>query len=329
MLRRDPVARHGLVELYMRNIFGQDFRSGSIPIGDQTFVNPNLFIIGSMKSGTTFLHDILASHPDIHMAKIKEPCFFVNCDQLRELNQRLWKQGYCGNEEAYLRLFDAPKNCIYAGEASAYYTHMPLVSGVADQIRRFNPNARLLYIIRDPVERTISHYWHRVIYDGESRSIEQAIMEESQYRDVSHYIMQLAPFYTRFDPRQIAVYTLEELVNNYEETVASIFRWLEVRPLRVQPERSRNKTPELVKQRVQSWNAIVRVVKKNRFNRALIETVPFTVKERVHQVFTRSVDRRKVDIEAVARWLRPVQREQTRELSALLSRDFKEWKTLR
>ncbi len=297
-------------------------------IGQEVFARPNLFIIGSMKSGITLLKNILALHPDINMCSVNNPSFFVNNDQLPTLHHQLLKQGYCEKEDACLRLVNTQKDYAYIGEASAYYTHMPLVSGVADRIRSFNPDARLLYIIRDPVERTVSHYWHRVVYDGESRSIGQAIMDSSRYRNVSHYIMQLAPFYTRFDKKQIGVYTLEELANNYEETAASIFRWLEVKPIKVAPTGWGNKTPEVIKQRLSSWNSVVRILRRNKFNRALMEAVPSSLTARVHGVFTRSVDRRQVDVEAVARWLRPVQREQTRELSALLGRDFEEWKTL-
>ena len=328
-LRRNSDARHGFVSVEMEDNFWQNVSCYlGAPSDERTLVKPNLFIIGSMKSGTTLLRNILASHPQIHMSAVEEPCFFADCAQLRELNRRLWNQGYCGNEEAYLRLFSPQKGCVYFGEASAYYTHVPLMRGVADRIRRFNPDARLLYIIRDPVERTISHYWHRVMYDGESRTIEQAIIESSEYRDVSNYIMQLAPFYTRFHRSQIGVYTLEELVNNYEETVASVFQWLEVKPVKVGSKPWANRTPELVKQRLSSWSALIRIVRRNKFNHALMETVPASLRARAHKVFSRDVDRRQVDVEAVGRWLRPLQREQTRELSALLGRDFKEWKTL-
>ena len=96
-------------------------------------------------------------------------------------------QGYWRSQEAYLELFNASGSRPYVGEASVYYTHLPLATGVADRIFRFNPDARLIYIMRDPVERTISHYWHRVIHNNELRPIALAIKNDRQYCDVSYY----------------------------------------------------------------------------------------------------------------------------------------------
>ena len=71
------------------------------------------------------------------------------------------------------------------GEASVHYTYLPLSSGVAEKIHRFNPDARLLYVMRDPIERTLSHYWHRVQRLGEHRSLSTAIKNDPQYTDVA------------------------------------------------------------------------------------------------------------------------------------------------
>ena len=150
---------------------------------------PNLFIIGSMKSGTTLLWKLLGSHPSIYMCSPKEPSYFVEPDQLGVLQPFLWKQGYWRSEERYLKLFQSDKNELFFGEASVYYTHLPHATGVAERLNRFNPQARLIYIMRDPIERTISHYWHRVVYNDEHRTMLQAVAEDSKYCDVSYYAM--------------------------------------------------------------------------------------------------------------------------------------------
>jgi hypothetical protein len=142
-------------------------------------IKPNLFIIGSMKSGTTLLWRVLASHPAIHMSTPKEPCYFVEPSQLRRLQPWLWRERYWLRRDRYFKLFHSNESKIYAGEASVYYTHLPLATGVAERIWRFNPNARLIYIMRDPIERTISHYWHSVISNSEFRSPLRAIREDT------------------------------------------------------------------------------------------------------------------------------------------------------
>ncbi|MBV9286644.1 MAG: sulfotransferase, partial [Hyphomicrobiales bacterium] len=180
-----------------------------------------------MKSGTTFLSKLLDSHPSIFMCKPKEPCYFVEPNQLRKLQPELWRQKYWRSQEDYLKLFrSASNNEAYFGEASVYYTFLPLATGVTARIKRFSPNARLIYIMRDPTERAISHYWHRVLYNSEHRSLQEAIEVDNRYRDISYYAMQLRPYLALFGAEQIRTLTLEELLENKDETVQSIFAWL-------------------------------------------------------------------------------------------------------
>ena len=107
-------------------------------------MKPNLFIIGSMKSGTTSLHNYLSYNPEIYMSEEKEPGYFV-----KELAQ---DKGI----DWYLSLFDKAENVKYAGESSTHYTKLPTFSGVAERIHEFSPSAKLLYIMRDPIRRSIA-----------------------------------------------------------------------------------------------------------------------------------------------------------------------------
>ena len=292
-------------------------------------IKPNLFVIGSMKSGTTLLWRLLASHPEIHMSKPKEPCYFVEPAQLRPINPWLWSQGYCLNQEAYLKLFNLGKNKAYAGEASVYYTFLPLVTGVAERIRRFNPNARLIYIMRDPIERTISHYWHRVIYNDECRSMLSAITEDPRYCNISYYAMQLRPYYERYEGNQIKLITLEELIDNYEGMMESIFAWLDIDGDVAMPQLTpENETPNTLRQRTMLWGAIIRFFKRHQFLHAPIALLPNSIKNYGRQTVSREINRLDVDVEPVVQFLRPLQQEQTKELSALTGRSFREWKTL-
>ena len=110
---------------------------------------PNLFILGAAKCGTTTLHSYLIAHKEIFMSEIKELGFFVPefSYQPKELS---W----------YLSLFEQAENYRYIGESSTHYTKVPFYDGVAERVYMFAPEARLIYIVRDPIERAISHYWH-------------------------------------------------------------------------------------------------------------------------------------------------------------------------
>lgn len=102
---------------------------------------PNLFLVGGAKCGTTSMHRYLEAHPDIYMSPVKEPYFF--CPDLGMSDERrvAWLVDY----EA---LFDARRAETWAGESSVWYLLSP---GAAKRIRRYNPEARVLVMVRDPV----------------------------------------------------------------------------------------------------------------------------------------------------------------------------------
>ena len=289
---------------------------------------PNFFIIGSMKSGTTLLWRQLASHPSIFMCNPKEPSYFVEPSQLRAIWPWGWEQGYWKSEERYLELFQLARTATILGEASVHYTYAPLASGVPERLHQFNPAACLIYVMRDPIERTISHYWHRVRWLGESRSLSSAIKDDPQYRDVSYYAMQLAPYLRLFGRDQIKTLTLEQLVCNSSESIRSILDWLNLDSL-FSPSSlpAENTTPDIVGQRIGS-GLLYGLRNKSRFLRAVIDYAPALVRRLAIRMVTRRVNRINVDISETVQYLRPLQRKQTEELTRLLGREFPEWTTL-
>jgi sulfotransferase family protein len=290
---------------------------------------PNFFIIGSMKSGTTYLQKILADHPSIFMCGPKEPCHFVEGAQLKTLWPWAWKRGYWKNEQTYLELFQHSGAAPIIGEASVYYTHLPLASGVAQRIYDFNPEARLLYLMRDPIDRTISHYWHRVRYHGEHRSAQAAIRSDPQYLDVSHYAMQLTPYLRLFRHDQILALTFEQLIDDTEKSIASILRWLNVDGSNSAPGPAvaENVTPKTVEQRM-GGGYLYGLRDKSKFLRALIDQAPISVRRFGARAVTRTIDREGSDVSDVVEYLRPRQQRQMEQLIKLLGREFPEWTRL-
>ncbi len=289
---------------------------------------PNLFIIGAMKSGTGYLHTLLASHPSIFMSDPKEPCAFVEPDQLQALFRWAWDQGYWRDRERYLRLFEASGDAKVIGEGSVYYTHLPMTTGVPKRLHQFNADARLLYVMRDPIERAISHYWHQVRWHGEHRSLSSAIKFDSRYQDVSNYATQLAPYFELFGREQIKAITFEELTNNTKSTMTDIFRWLDVeQSTAFETVPPQNVTPELIEQR-RGGGLLTGLRYKNRFLQMAMDGVPEPVMGLALRLVSRKVRRQRVEASEIARYLRPLQQKQTAELTKLLGREFPEWITL-
>ena len=122
---------------------------------------PDFFIIGAAKSGTSNLHSILTKHPNVFMPTPKEPEFFARDD--------LYNKGI----EAYAGNFYEARPDQIVGEASTIYTLSPFFPETAKRIRYHTPNAKFIYIIREPVTRSFSYYKQIIRnYQRESGSYE-------------------------------------------------------------------------------------------------------------------------------------------------------------
>lgn len=177
---------------------------------------PNLIIIGAMKCGTTSLHYYLGFHPQIQMSAIKELDFFVE-----HLN---WRKGL----KWYMAQFYG--NQPIHGEASQNYTNYPEFRGVPERIHSLIPDVKLIYIMRDPIERIISHYMLNVSHKYETRDIVTALTapDRDKYLNRSRYYMQLERYLRLFPRANILLLKQEDLLVRRHETLQTVFRFLNV-----------------------------------------------------------------------------------------------------
>jgi hypothetical protein len=282
-----------------------------------------------MKSGTTTLHELLAEHPNICMSEPKEPCYFVDPDLLKGMWPEMWGLGFWRDEASYLRLFSGKPTARYFGESSTDYSKLSKISGVVERIAAFSPGAHFIYIMRDPVERTLSHYWHMVEHRGEKRGPLEAIMQDPHYMDVSHYSMQLKPYIETFGRERLHVLTFEELTSDPAKAVGEVFRWLGVVTNFVPDSLSsaHNVTSQQLQQQRHgmSW---LRSFRHSAFWGKIGPIAPLWLRRMGVSLIERPVQRTRVDVSEVIRYLKPIQREQTNDLIQLIGREFPEWKTL-
>ncbi|WP_300458619.1 sulfotransferase [Desulfobacula sp.] len=289
---------------------------------------PNLFIIGAMKSGTSSLHLYLNEHPDIFMCQPKEPSYFVESNQLKAYWKNMWEKGYWKSIEDYQALFKDANSSKIIGESSTTYSKYPRLTGVAKNIKAFNPEAKLIYIMRDPIERTISHYWHNVRWEGETKKPLTAIKINSHYREVSMYALQLKQYLKFFDIEQIYTITIEEFQSNTEKNIQQIFEWLGVEKsfIPVGLNKKDHVTPDKIRQ-TRGMGIL------NKFRHSLVwESInhffPKKIKQFARQISDPPVIKSDVDVGEVVEFLRPMQIKETEELESLLGKKFPEWKTL-
>jgi hypothetical protein len=237
-----------------------------------------------------------------------------------------WGRG----EAWYLSLFRDAADAAVVGESTTDYTKYPKYPGVPERIARFNPDARFIYIMRDPVERTISHYWHAVRHRLrlERRDLLTAVREEPHYRDVSHYAMQLERYIRIFGRERILAVTFEEMNARPDTFITAIFRWLGVESSFIPgnlDDRS-NVTPKSIR-RIKGRGLLHEFRHTGLWN-AVGPWVPSSLRRVGKRLAVDRVDRTDQPTAEAIAYLRPIQADQTKNLAELLGREFPEWKTV-
>lgn len=160
---------------------------------------PDFLIIGAMKSGTTTLQVQLSAQPGLFMSTPKEPNFFSD--------DSVYEQGTAW----YEALFDAAAVGELKGEASTHYTKRPTYPDTVDRMAALLKAPKLIYVIRDPVARAVSHYIHEWT---ENRMGDDPVAAFDQHHELiaySRYGMQIAPFIDSFGVERIHLTSLEQL----------------------------------------------------------------------------------------------------------------------
>ena len=188
---------------------------------------PTFVVIGAMKAGTVSLCRYLDEHPDVFLGRggmFGEPNFFVT--------ERNWNRG----RGWYESLFDGAGSAAAIGECSPSYAMAPALGGVPERMAQVVPNARLVYVVRDPIARMQSMYMHQVSAGRERRRPEAALLDD-RYLGPSQYGFQLAAFLAYFDRSQVLVIASEVLRDRPREALSAVFAHLAVDPAAVDLDR--------------------------------------------------------------------------------------------
>jgi hypothetical protein len=198
-------------------------------------VLPNLIVIGAMKAGTTYLYGLLGSHPDVFMSDPKELRFFVDGEGEWHRGQAWYESNFAGAGDAAVR-----------GEASPRYARAPLFDGVPARMASVIPQARLVYLVRQPVERMRAHY-QQLVYDGyESRPAVKALRdrEYTDYLDTSRYAFQLERYLEHYPLDRILVLTAEHLWSDTAAQLERVAGFLGIAPFPERPEAGQHATAD-------------------------------------------------------------------------------------
>ena len=168
---------------------------------------PDFIIIGAMKSATSTLHNQLSAQPGIFMSTPKEPNFFSD-DEI--YNQSL---------DWYTALFSDADTEQICGESSTHYTKLPDYPETIQRLKAAIPQPKLIYVMRHPIDRLVSHYMHQWSEGVISCDINQAIDRYPELIDYSCYGMQITPYFEAFGSKSVLPLFFEGLKANKNKTL--------------------------------------------------------------------------------------------------------------
>ena len=215
---------------------------------------PDFLIAGVPKAGTTALHAALVPHPALYLSKVKEPKFFLSDGpppatggpgDVQTYQEHVWRRA------DYEALFDPAPPGTVRGEATPFYLYD---LAAHDRIKRLVPDAKLIVLLRDPVERAYSHWKERRTEGVEPLGFPEALAAEASrtagererltadpayvstaydwysYRERGVYLDHLTPWLDRFDRSQLLVMASETLYRDPAASYAKVLDFIGLPP---------------------------------------------------------------------------------------------------
>lgn len=313
-------------------------------------IKPNFFVIGVVKGGTTSLYHYLDQHPEIYLPPIKETNHFAAVDIKEENFLKEYAQDVRINLDAYIKsgmkeqvhiahvnssdhykaLFSKVSNEKAIGEISNSYMICP---SSAWEIYKYNPNAKILVVLRNPIRRAWSQYLMNL---RESKSSEADFIEEiktdhqanpkgwgvnHQYLELGMYAQQLKPYINLFGRDYVLPVFYEEYRNNPDEVLEKITAFLEV---------DSNFTFDFSTESNKASMPRSKVVNKLLVSSGLVKAVKDLTPKKLRSGFAKILysDKNMPTIQASqVDWLRSYYEKEVKDLSELIGQDATEfWK---
>ena len=191
----------------------------------------DFFIVGAPKAGTTSLYHYLSEHPETDMSILKEPNYFS--EKSIKDNDLYYKSYSIKKLSRYHSLFK--NNNLIKGEASVSYLYY---KDVAKSIKAYNPSARIIIMLRDPIERAFSHYLMDFRLGLINDTFENIILQKSnlsnsktyfqQYVKLGEYTNQIKRYFNEFPSEQILVVDYDDFKNKTSDVVKKVYKFLKI-----------------------------------------------------------------------------------------------------
>ena len=167
-----------------------------------------------MKCATSTLHEQLARQPGIFMSEPKEPNFFSD-DEV-----------YARGPDWYAKLFEAAGGAALRGESSTHYTKLPTHPRTLERMQRVLPDAKLIYMMRHPIDRLISQYMHEWSMRNISCPLDRALDEHPELVSYSQYHLQITPVLAAYGPSNVLPVFMERLLIDPQAELVRVCQFL-------------------------------------------------------------------------------------------------------
>jgi hypothetical protein len=209
-------------------------------VREEAVALPDFFVAGAPKAGTTAIHAALAQHPQLYLSRIKEPKFFLTDGpppvqggpgDAKTYREHVWRRA------EYEALFEAAPPGTLRGESTPFYLYRP---DALQRIKALVPQARLIIVVRDPVERAHSNWTHLwssgldpiddfvTACGAEDGRVAGGWADFWHYKRIGLYGQQLAHLLTVFPREQVLVFRYRDLIDDPAGILDRICRFLDV-----------------------------------------------------------------------------------------------------
>ena len=293
-------------------------------------LKPNFFIPGAAKSGTTTLHDMLNTHPEISMSSVKEPGYWKN-KNFKDF----------GNTEMhnYQNLFDKTKK--FKGESSTAYMYYD--SFINNVKNNYKEPPKFIFILRNPIDRYFSHVnWMKglgleknnldeIIYNGSEFNFEEYDDYPKYYYEFGLYNRWINRFLENFGKDYIKIITFEKLLKNKLSTLNECFDFIGVSPINEIKEIASNKTRKIVFPSVyhfirKSSSGKMKYTKyvKYLLPKKIRSDIKYIMKYIIEKWFNKELKFKKLD-DRYREYLRSIYYKDVNNLKCNLDYNFSEW----
>jgi hypothetical protein len=214
---------------------------------------PNFFVVGAAKAGTSSIYHYLSKHPEVYLSPIKEPNFFatdVNSSRFSKTFKNnlvstknyfqksplpFLQQAFIQDKNEYESLFENANHKIITESSTGYLFSKTAAKNIYD----FNPNSKILIVLRNPIDRTFSHYLMALRYGFVTKPLieavnadlkinERAIGQAELFIDMSLYANLIKRFFDIFPSNQIKIMFFEDLKINSLAFMNELAEFLEI-----------------------------------------------------------------------------------------------------